>query len=373
VPLLSIVGKEVTFPMRPSLTPFQFVALFCTSFIAVPISLVPNTLMKTAEQDSWFGLIGGYVLSYLLFMLMYAIYRTAEKNRDHLPHAANRTLLFLFLLFVMANAAFTTRNFTEVVHTYFLMRTPTVVISLVTLVVAAYGAWYGIVSIARLSLLSFTLAVIALLSMPVLVFREADPAFLFPILSHSWSSMSYATWQATGAFLESFFILSLLPIVTIQPQKRGRLITLSSLISMFLFTIMFALDFFIFGPYLGRKFMFPSVELVKYLSMGEFLERMDIVLIAVWSVVMTVKVSVLIWIGILDVAIIFRLSDIRSSLLPLSILLLFISELFAGNTMSFLYVYQHFWTVLVLVGYFSFVGFYLTSLRFKKDGRISPT
>jgi len=373
VPLLSIVGKEVTFPMRPSLTPFQFVTLFTTCFMAVPISLVPNTLMKTSEQDSWVGLFGGYVLCYFLFMLMYLVYRIAEQKRDRLPHALNRTFLFLFLLFVLANAAFTTRNFTEVTHTYFLPKTPPVFVSFLTLTVAAYGAWYGINSIARLSLISFVLSVIALVAMPLMVFEVADPAFLFPLLSHSWLNLGYSIWQALGAFLESFYLLSLLPLVSIQPQKRVFLITFTCLLSMLLYTIMFALDFFVFGPYLASKFVFPSVELVRYLSLGEALERLDIVLISLWSIIMTVKVAALIWIGTLDAAIIFRLSDIRSTILPTTMLLLFFSELFAGSTISFLYLYQHYWTFLAVIGYFSFLAFYITSLRMKKDGKLSST
>ncbi|WP_134684730.1 GerAB/ArcD/ProY family transporter [Brevibacillus migulae] len=359
--------------MRPSLTPFQFVTLFITCFIAVPISLVPNTLMKTSEQDSWVGLLGGYVLCYLLFGFMYLVYRIAEKKRDRLPHALNRTFLFLFLLFILANAAFTTRNFTEVTHNYFLTKTPPVFVSLLTLSVAVYGAWYGITSIARLSLISFILSVIALIAMPLMAFEVADPSFLFPLLSHSWLNLSYSIWQALGAFLESFYLLSLLPLVSIQPQKRAFLLTFSCLLGMLLYTIMFALDFLVFGPYLASKFVFPSVELIRYLSLGEAMERLDIMLISIWAVIMTVKVAALIWISALDAAIIFRLSDIRSTLIPISIVLLFTSEMFAGNTISFYYLYQHYWTFLVLFGYFSFLAFYVTSVRMKKDGKLSST
>lgn len=355
--------------MRPSLTPFHFLTLFCTSFIAVPVSMLPNVIMETAEQDAWFGLIGGCLLCYLFLLLLYFSQRAFEKRGNQVPHMLKYGMLLCFLFFLLASATLTIRNLSEVTHTYFMLDTPPIVISLALLSVAAYGAWFGLDNIARLSLLSFLLAAAAIFSIPFLIFGEIEPMMLVPLLSHSLPTILYSVMLSTGACLESFFLITILPLVSIPPERRCALLTTSCLIAMILLFVLFTLVFFTFGPFLGSKFMFASVELFRYLAIGEFWERMDILFISVWTVIVTVKLALLLWLILLETAIVFRLSEPRSALLPISLLLMFVSQLLTSSTSTFLYLYKHLWMYMVFFGYGSLLAFYLIPLRARKYGR----
>lgn len=352
-----------------NLPPLHWVTLFTIAFISLPISQLPNNLMKVTLQDAWISLLLSYLIVFILLSFACLLIRAniAKAENAKCISWIPKLLLLPYLLFLLISTALTIRAYTEVVHNYFLQQTPPLVISLLMVISASYGAWYGLISIGRSSLLGFLLAVLALFTMPLLVSQDVDLGFFLPVLSHPLDMIGASVWQTIGPLLECFYVFSLATHLPTTVQKAvGKLFVFAFFLSVLLFSIMFFLDFLVFGPYLSAKFLFPSVELVKYLRLGEFMERLDIILVSVWTVIMTIKVMLLLYVIGLESTAAFSIASPSLLLIPTSIFLLFFSQIMAPDILSLLAFYQHGWTPVVLVAFCFYLTYQLIILLRKR-------
>lgn len=72
-------------------------------------------------------------------------------------------------------------------------------------------------------------------------------------------------------------------------------------------------EFFVLGFY-------PIFELIRYISVAEFLERMDPLIVSVWTMGAFLKESVFLFVFCLCISQLFGLSNYRSIILPLTLL-----------------------------------------------------
>jgi len=358
---------------RTQISPLQFIALFITSFVAVPISILPSAIMTTAGTDSPASLLIGLFGAFILMTLIQLCSERLRRKRGHRRGIGYLTFTSLYIFFLLLVMMLTTRNFVEVVHTYFLLRTPKLVIGLCLLLVAVYGAWYGIVSIARLAHVSFFLTSLAIISMPLASIPNFRPELLFPLLAEPPEAILSAVVQTIAFCLESFFLLTILPLAASTPKQRFKLFSIAYLIGAMIVLIMFGLDFLTFGPYVGGYMVFTSVEFVRFIGLGEFMERMEIILILVWTIIMTLKVSLAMWIQLVETALLFRLTDYRVPAVPVLLISLFGFMLFPQGVVGFYYLTAYWWVIPVVFGAISFILLHLFAYTRKKTKkRASP-
>lgn len=261
----------------------------------------------------------------------------------------------IFLLFLILNILITVHFFVSVVHSNNLPRTPELALSSTLLITAGYGAWKGIENIARLSILSFLFTMTTITIIPLTIIDELLLTFVYPIFDQPINQIAYGAWQTIGAFLDNFFVFALLPYVHFKSPRRLPLLWACFSISALLILVIFLSNFFTFGPELGGNLVFPSLELVKYITFGEFLERIEVVMISVWVISLTFKTSLLLWICQHECERIFHVPDGRSILIPIVLACSFLTLQVFPNVSALYFFYAHIWVYCVCIGYAAFL------------------
>ncbi len=78
---------------------------------------------------------------------------------------------------------------------------------------------------------------------------------------------------------------------------------------------------FVFGG-TTSKYVYPILSAVKYISIADFFENVESVIMAVWVAGSFIKLSVLYYIAVLATAQVLELSDSRKIIFPIGILIM---------------------------------------------------
>ncbi|WP_139491575.1 GerAB/ArcD/ProY family transporter [Brevibacillus dissolubilis] len=343
---------------HPAISAWQFFGLFAVSFVTVPLSLMPNGIFHTAKQDAWIGLLIGFSMSFLLLLGLFWL--TLRQKVDKEPPARlsviHRFFLAVHFLFLLVVTIVTVRNFIEVVHGYFLVETPMIVLSFILLLTAGYAAWTGLSSIMRLGSLVFLFAATIIMLMPLTVLEEVEIRQFMPILAQPPLSIAYAAWQSFGMCSEYLFLFFFVPYIKFPTKRRIAVYVASMLMGFLLLLSMVIQIFFVFGPHLAGSLLIPAVELVKYITLYEFWERVDVALVAVWTVMITIKTGALLWLCHKHLGVIFGLKDSKGLVVPLVLMMSPLSIMFSDNVSEFMFFYHHLYVYIVLIGAISYIG-----------------
>jgi spore germination protein KB len=338
------------------ISPFQFLSLFSNHFIVISSALLPNAITDSAKQDSWIGLLAGYVIGFLLFWALYAFsLRQADLNQPPASIVGHLALV-LYIFYLLVVLLMTIRLFVLVVHSYNLPRTPELVLSTILLAVACYAAWYGLESIARISTMIFLTNIVVLFFLPLPIFQDIAFIHLQPVFAQPLADIGYAALQSLASCLEVFYLFSLLPAVRFShSRRRYRILFWSTGISMFQITFFFALVFFTFGPFLTAKMVFPSIELLKYFRLGNYFERMELAIIVFWTNSVMARLATLVWICKEETGRLFHLRNKSALLVPISLFSAFLPFLLVENVTELLAIYHHMWMFIVPAGILFFL------------------
>ncbi|WP_400161828.1 GerAB/ArcD/ProY family transporter [Brevibacillus sp. TJ4] len=348
---------------QESISPFQFFSLFINNFIVISPALLANAVTETAKHDFWISLAVGYMLGFLILWALYE-FSLRQTNLNAAPATIfGHVALVFYLLYLFVILLVTIRLFVLLIHTYHLPRTPEAVVSLIVLAVACYAAWYGLGSIARISILIFITTFSVLYFFPFPVLKDMSFVHLQPVFAQPVDMIGYGALQALASCLEVFFLYSLIPMVRFRHSgKRYRLLFWSVGLALAQNLFFFSLIFFTFGPFLTEKMVFPNIELFKYFRLGDSFERVEAVMIILWVNAITLRIATLIWLCKEEVGRLFHLRSKNVLLIPLSIIFTFLPFLVIRNISELLTIYHHAWMYIVPAG----IVFYLLSRTHKE-------
>ncbi|WP_406676273.1 GerAB/ArcD/ProY family transporter [Moorella sp. ACPs] len=333
---------------------WQFFMLVTGFLIGTSTLIIP---VGPAKQDAWISylLAGTMGLGAAYFYTALARRFPREIPVQYATRVLGRWLgtccNLIFLWYALHLAALVLRNVVELYKLVILPQTPMVVVAGIFAGLAAYAIRLGIEIPARLSelLIPFAIAAILLLTalavfvpglvhwealLPVMekgplpVLRGVTPAFVFP-------------------FGESVFFLVILPFLT-EPGKSfgpfaGAVVTATLLTALVLVR-----NIIVLGASEAARMNFPSLIAIQMINIGDFLQRMEPVIIFVWSFTILLKLTIVYYVFTLGTAQLFGLKDYRSLVLPAGLLLTFLSMslyenfaqmlIFAGRAFPFYFL-----------------------------------
>ncbi|NQX58285.1 GerAB/ArcD/ProY family transporter [Paenibacillus qinlingensis] len=299
--------------------------LLVFSFIAPTLILVvPSLMEKISRQDAWMTIFPSYLIGALQVWIMIVLAKrfpgqTIIQYSSQILGKFLGKLLGCYLLYYWINFDFIILNqHIQFINSIFLMRTPSVVVSLTLAILCAIAVYMGIESIARcneyLSLLIFVLLIPLLL----LMLAVSDPQLLRPMLSKGVLPVLQASIFPI-AYLGQFMILGWFFPFLSQPKKAAKasFISLSIISGLFCITILPLI--MIFGP-LTRKLAFPVLSVIQYIGIKGSFERLEAVAVAIWVMGCFVKVSLTFFIICLTIAHLFELKSYRTFIVPVMLL-----------------------------------------------------
>jgi spore germination protein KB len=320
----------------------QMFFIMFASTIVTGSTYEPNLVGQYAGRDLWLSPIWGGVSSFSSFFLAVALNNLYP--RDTIVKYSRKILGFipgalvglLYILIYIHADGFVIREYAELIKGVILPQTPMVVVMAGIALLAAAAVRGGIETMARTVQLLVPPAFIMWAITLTFTIKDWDIKHLFPILEHGLvPTLKGATVIMT--WLGDFFLTSfLLPHLSDRPKavRWGILAILASTLTMVIFKMV---PLFVFGPE-TFSYKFPYYEVFRYISLAEFLEHIDSFLLAVWVVLVFVKLSLYHYIIVLGAAEWFNLSNYSFLSLPVALIVIAFGIWTAPNSSYLAYV-----------------------------------
>lgn len=323
---------------------WQATALLATTILSTAVLFPPMLLAQEAGRDAWIAFAIGTAAGLLLALLvaglssLYPGMHLLQIGEAALGPFAGKLLGAAYLFFFIIFAAIVVEEFSSFISTAFMPLTPPEFLNIIISLLGFYAAYLGLEVIARVGEAVFLSIVFFLLLFLLLMMPQLDLTLLLPVLEDGLASplrgsFIFMVWSG------QIFLLGMIYPYLARPQQAFKIGAASLLVvGFFLVSGSISLQS-LFGHPLVSRLLFPLLSYVRLISIAEFLERLEALLILIWVAGVYVKIAFLFYVTALSMQQVFGLGDHRPLLLPLAALVAVLSiQLFenTGQAMLFL-------------------------------------
>ncbi|MGF7032931.1 spore germination protein KB [Paenibacillus mucilaginosus] len=311
--------------------------------IGDPILIVPSILADRAQGDAWVSALlawgGG-----LGFLLLYrALARTfpgmgvIEMCETALGRMLGRGAALLVLLpFWILLSASLLRELSDFMTTQVMPETPVQAFYIIIVIVVLYGLNLGLEPVVRSGeiLFPWVFGLFGLLTLFLL--PEFKVVNVEPVMAHGWEPVLKGSYAMLAIpFMEVFTLLMLLPYVSGASDKAVRQFMLSIALGGFIVVFVIVLSLMSLGPDVTARSIYPTYVMAKKIRIGNFLERMEIIITIMWMITMYFKLIVTMFSVVVATAKLSRLKSYRPLLMPFGTLLVILAQLITPNTIEY--------------------------------------
>jgi len=305
--------------------------LICAAFItkvAAATLYLPTAMVKLGRNGGWVAPLVAIALGALPASLLVGTlvrrhpgYSPGEMATQLLGNWAARLFTLLLALYSLYVSVLAMRDVTEFIPTAILPATPTLAISLTFMLAVVYGAYSGAEVISRLAVVSTILLLSGLALVGVTVIGLIQPLNLLPVADRGLGQVLSASWPPIGFFAECWALFPFVGMLD-KGQTAVRGLVLGAVVGGVYLAIETALVSAVFGVDFAETFTFSGYTLTQQVSIGEFVERLDIILVNFWMISMVAKLSIHFWTAVTGASYTLGLKNERILLLPLGAILI---------------------------------------------------
>ncbi|MEH6904902.1 GerAB/ArcD/ProY family transporter [Neobacillus drentensis] len=322
------------------ISPFQ---LFCLMYLFELGSAIVVGLGLQAKQDAWLAILlgmGGGLCLYQIYSYLYLQFPDQPLTGyiiKILGKFIGTPIAFIYCLYFLYIAARVLRDFGDLLITSALDETPLYIINSLMILLIIYGLSRGIEVIGRTSESVFFIMIF--LGFIGIMFTNfsgiVEVVNLAPFFESGWKTLSSTVFKQTYTFPFGEMIVFTMVLPHLNKNKYGRKIGIYALLaSGFTLSITIALEIAVLGPKGVSISQFPLLDTIGRVNIGNFIQRLDIIVVATLIIGVFVKITIFFYAGYLGLASIFHLTKKKQKaacLLLLGILILIYSIKMSSN------------------------------------------
>lgn len=324
------------------ISPGQFSVLLASLLIGTSTLLMP---LGPAGRDAWISLIVATILGLGALKLWLALSlrlpgQTLVGTARHLLGRWLGSLVSLgYLWFFLHLTSLVIRNIGELYVTAIMPATPILVFAIVLVGLCAWTLSYGIEVLARCAQILLPWLVVTIMTLDFLAIitpNLAHPEQLQPILESGWLPVLRGGWASFAfPFGEAILLGMVFPLVNRLPQTARTSIWALGLIGALL-TLTQIRNIVVLGPAEARRSVFTTYLVVREINLADFVQRLDALVIFVWTFGTYLKATLGYYALALGTAELLNLRDYRPLLVPLGIIIVSLSILVYDNIIQML-------------------------------------
>lgn len=295
-----------------------------------------------AKNDAWIsGIVGMIMVMPMLFVYSRILSLFPGKDLFDILNITfgkfiGKIISILYIWYASHLGALVLRNFGEFMNIVALPETP-MLVSLISIgLVCIFAVRLGVEVIGRtctyfLPILLFIIILVQLLGIPNSHLSYLKPVLgngLIPILNGGFSAFSFPLAE-TVLFIGIFNSLN-------SKKSPYRIYYWGVLISGTIITFITARNITILSNMLG-SFYFPSYEAVSMISIGSFIQRIEITVSAVFTFGIFLKASICLLAVCKGIGKMFNLKDYRSIVIQTGLLMIYFSYIIYDNSILMKY------------------------------------
>jgi spore germination protein KB len=309
------------------ITGYQLMVLVFLYTIGTTVLVIPAGMAAAAKQDAWIGALAGVVMGGVVVGLYVSLWKLYPgKTFVGICEAvlgkwlgALLSVFFMFYSFIgAATVLFYVGNFFQI---HFLPQTPFAFISALFAIVVVIGVRMGLETISRASELMLPWFIILFFVLVFTLAPEISTQNLFPVFESGWKPVFWAGFTFAGtAFMPIVFFFAVFPSVQ-NPDKARIGMYITALAGGLCVVLVTLLCILILGPTITSRSMFPSYALVKKISIGNFLQRIEAVLAGMWFITTYIKTTFYFYGWVTSLTEVLKMKNYRTVTLPCGIIL----------------------------------------------------
>lgn len=307
----------------------SFVIWMITTRVA-PIFFSFPEFDAPAGEDSWIALLLSTIPVTLALGVVVALTRLAPGTplSDMIQIGAGRfvgSVVNVFLAgYFLLEAAISLWELDEVLVTTVLVRSPSLAVSGIMVLVVIAAVRKGIEPIARTTVVLAGGGIFAVSFLSLLLLPEIRLDHLLPVLPIDGRAMlSSVIYHASLADL-LLVVAFLLPYTMVRTSQL-RFIYVTPLIANSIIAMAMLLVIAVLSFPVADSLNFEYLSLIRQASLGRFLERFDPLVLTGWIVLGYLRISAFLLCALIALASVFGLRDYRPLAIPLGIILLTLS------------------------------------------------
>lgn len=291
-----------------------------------------------AKNDAWISLILSVIMAVPLFYVYSRLLSLfhGQSLFDILILILDKKLgviiTILYVWYAFHLGALVLRNFAEFINIAAMPETPMLVPLFAMGLVCMIAAWLGIEVFGRTCTFFLPILFAILLMVQLFVIPQLHLNYIKPTLSNGFSPVIKGAFS-TFAFPFAETVL-LVCVFSLQTKKSPyRVYFWGILLAAIIMTIITIRNIAVLGTMLD-DFYFPSYEAVSRISIGEFLQRIEVTVSIVFAYCVFSKTTVCLLAACKGMSKVFKLKNYRSIVIQMGLLMIYFSYIVYDNTMQ---------------------------------------
>lgn len=233
-----------------------------------------SLIFKVAGKDAWLSMIIGSMIGVLIILIFNTL--SFNKKRKYILNSKinviNKSIMIIFFTFVLFMNLLIARVFAT---SFFLTKTPGIIITIPFALLAFKNAKKGINSISKIAEILVHVSIVLTILAILAVYKDGSFASFYPLLTTGKSKIILASiYYAIFTTIPQLLLFD----IKIDLKKHVQFYIIASIINFLIgiFTI------FTLGPYLIKVFRFPEYMVLKQLKLFNFIEKIENLIGLIW-------------------------------------------------------------------------------------------
>ncbi|KRE72937.1 spore gernimation protein [Paenibacillus sp. Soil750] len=327
----------------------QFTILVILFTVGSSILITPSGLAAEAKQNAWIAAILSVCIGLLTVFLYQALVRQfpnqtlVQMCETLFGIWIGKIVSLLYFCFFFLLAALVLRNIGDFVVTQVLPDTPLQFILMIFLAVVIMASRQGIETIARTGEIFFPWVMIFFFAMVLFLAPQFRLIQLKPYLGEGIIPVIRASFPFTGTpFMELIVLLMVIPFVNCV-KKANKAFFVGTLIAGILLIMITLISILVLGAGITARNLYPSYSLAKMISVGKFLERLEVLMAGIWFITIFFKLTICFYASVLSFAQVIKMEEIRPLCFPFGMILIVLSIVTYPNESYFLNFVSKIW------------------------------
>ncbi|WP_108671874.1 GerAB/ArcD/ProY family transporter [Peribacillus acanthi] len=330
------------------ISPLQLMVIIALGVMGDSTIVLLYIPAKEAMQDAWIsGLISLFTGIILTFF-----FHSFHKRFPNETYIETSSKLFgkwiggavsaSFLFYLIISMGAHVRELGIIIRTDILTDTPLLPLHTIFIAIVIMGVRMGLETIARTGEIIFPWIMLMTLLLFFMLIPASNGDNLLPMFEYGWKPVLRGSLTFIAfPFLELAFLFMLLPSVTGKSIKKWMVIgTLVGGLALF-FMMFFCIT--VLGPEVTSRQVYPAYTLSKKVHIGNFLERIEVLIGFIWISTNFIKVTLYFYATSLGLAQLFKLSSPKITTYPVGMLVLALSLFVTPNVTHYQYIIEKYW------------------------------
>jgi spore germination protein KB len=312
----------------------QAAMLAVTSLTIIGHLILLTVVIEQSRQDGWIAGIVGTILGLIGIISL-------VKLSQRFPGLTLIEILFkhfswpgkvigvLYLVYFYIMVVLGARLFGEA-YKRIMVDTPLWAFITVILLLTSYIVYKGLETLGRLNQIMLPILVLIAIVVVILTMSNKDYSQLLPIMGNGIAPVALGSLSVMGWFGEFVVLGMILPYVQ-RPEKILKFSIGAAIITLIFFLGPITGPIAMFGPVEAAKMAFPTFSEVRYITLGDVLNRFDAIAILFWTVGLMVRIAIFFYGLSLGTAQAFKLKSYHPLVIPLAWLIGVGAIVFAKN------------------------------------------